>query len=223
MDLPVYPVLEQEKPKVKTSLDIIEKMLARSGLALTLSNDSRIIGVHVCPEKIDGTERQIDGIADILKTTLKFYKGWQWFVAGLIQAGLDLSEDFAQLLPSDHTLAKWVSVYNQYTTPERCFDLAFSYYEEVAYVKDRRARANLLKEAYEKGWSVGDLRAARNHEQGGKTPGINFTILTWQKEATAYQLAERGDIDWQQYNRLVDEYGDEYTFTIETRLVGAKS
>lgn len=206
----------------KTSLVLIEKILARTGLAIAYANDSRIIGVYI--QKNDNPLKALnfEGVADVLKTTLKFHKGWQWFVAGMVVAGLDLSEDFAQYLPTDHTVEKWVSIYKQYDIAERCFDLSFSHYEEVAYIKDRRARANLLSQAYEKKWTVDELRAAKAHEQSGNASGIKFTIYSWQSEATAAQLYQQGQIDRRQLDELQDNYGAAYVFTVDKRLVGTK-
>lgn len=214
------PTSEPKTLTPKTSLDLIEKFLARSNLALTLSSDNRIIGVRVANLAIPPAECKIDAIGDILRTTLKFYKGWQWFVAGLITTGLELSEDFAQLLPSDHTLTKWCSVYAHYVPSERCFDLPFSHYEEVCYVKDKRARANLLAQAVAKNWSVQELRTARNLDAGNPTPAISYEFTVFSGVSSALKLWNSGIIDKQQYQELVQKYGRQ-SLSIETKVLGA--
>lgn len=208
--------------KEKTSLDLIQKFLARSNLSLTLSPDNRIIGVNVRDRHKPLLEREIEGIFDILKTTLKFYQGWQWFVAGLILSGLEISEDFAQVLPPDETLKKWCMVYERYAVSERCFALSFSHYQEVCFMKDKAARANLLKQAVEKGWTKDELRLARNLDEGKPSPKIDFEFTITESFMTPLHLWQKGiTIDKVMYDDLLAKYGRD-EMVVKLVVVGRK-
>ena len=56
------------------------------------------------------------------------------------------------------TLFNWASVCRQIPPTERTFNVSYTHYYEVAYVKDVNARSWLLKDAAKNQWSAAQLR-----------------------------------------------------------------
>lgn len=203
----------------QTRLNVFIQTLAEIGLALTLSPRGDIIGVYIAnPQK--GVN--LGAFSALFQMSIKIHTGYQWLMGDMVNIGLGIGEDFAHYLPAnDHTLQKWSSICNKYPAEDRAIPLPFSHYEEVAYLP-RAQRQNLLAQAYEQQWTVQELRLARSHEQSGRASGLQFVVMTWQENATAERLYQLGQIDRAKYDELITAYGDDYTFTVETRVVGTK-
>lgn len=219
---PPSPLTGKKKSPAKNSLAIIQRLLSQSGVGLTLSRDNRIIGTHLTISENDALQSKLEALQSIVETVLIFNKGWQWFVAGLVDMGLGLSEDFAQVLDkSDSTISNWLGVYRAYEVSERCFDLSFTHYAELSGMRDKRARLNLLAQAQEKNWSVQELRRARNLDAGNPTPQLDYEFTVFNGVSSPIKLWNSGAIDKAQYEELIRKYG-KGELSVEIKVLGRR-
>lgn len=222
-DVSNYPVNGKNQQGSADFLALLNTYLNAHSLMLEKSQFDEILGVSVLRAWDALPDCRIEGLGSIVEYAWQWEQKRQWVIGDIILIGGNkFGEEFNQYLPAGKTLVNWASICHQYPHHERCFNLSFSHYAEVAYLADKRARANLLAQAAEKHWTVADLRTARNLDAGNPTPQLDYEFTIWNSISSPIKLWNGGVVDKAQYEELVAKYG-RGELSIEIKILGRKS
>lgn len=192
-----------ENSTVTSKPDLILSLaaaLAENGLDFVFSPAGHVIGVFH-PE--NATLPRLAGLGAIVEGAALWETQKQWVIGDLINLGdFYYGDDFAQFLPADQTLYNWSSICRQYSHAERWFKLPFSFYAEVAFMKNKRERADLLLIAQERKLTTAQLRALKNASSGNPTDAPPIYV-TGMKRYPATEALRLNLINDEEYERGV--------------------